>query len=156
MRIFVGAVSLALAASCMPQAGNAPVGGEEVQIPAVVEATPDPIAGTYIVAQVGGEPPIINIEGHAPTVTIGEKRIHFQSQCIYADWTYELDGETISTKSYYEPGSAMCARGLAPGEVAIQEALEAADRVRRTDHGLQVEGGGHRLELRRIGERAAD
>jgi hypothetical protein len=101
------------------------------------------------VAFVDGAPPVINIEGHEPAVTIGPQRIHFQSQCIYADWTYERRGEVISTETYYEPGSGMCARGLAPGETAIQNAFDSADTIRRIRGGLYLEGGGHRLQLRR-------
>jgi hypothetical protein len=107
------------------------------------------IRGEYTVIYVDGAPPVINIKGHEPTITIGAERIHFQSQCIYADWTYKRAGETISTKPYYEPGSAMCARGLAPGETAIQDTISSLETVRRISGGLYLEGGGHRLQLQR-------
>ena len=145
-----GALAFALAA-CAPEAGDAPGSGDA---PAVATARDD-ILGTYVVKYVDGAPPIINIEGHQPMVTIGEDRIHFQSQCIYADWTYERDGEAISTEPYYEPGSGMCARGLAPGETAIQDAFGAADTIRRIRGGLFLEGGGHRLELHRVADEAS-
>jgi hypothetical protein len=100
---------------------------------------------------VNGAPPAIDFEGHEPTITISSQRIHFQSQCIYANWTYERDGEAISTKRYYEPGSAMCARGLEPGETAIQDGIDEAVTVRRSREGLQLGGGGYRIELHRRG-----
>ena len=148
-------VLLALAAACVPQEGHSPAPDDDAQVPPVVEATADAIVGTYLVTHVDGAPPTINIEGNPPTVTIGEKRIQFQSQCIYADWTYTRDGEAISTKPYFEPGSAMCARGLAPGEVAIQESFEQARTIRRVGGDLHVEGGAHRLQLRQVADRAS-
>jgi hypothetical protein len=151
MRLFVGAFSLALVAACMPQAERAPVGGDEALTAAAGEATrQDNIIAEYIVTYVDGATPTINIKGHEPTITIGKERIHFQSQCIYADWTYQRDGETISTKPYYEPGSGMCARALAPGEIAIEDGIKGAKTIRQIRGGLYLEGGGHRLELRRM------
>ena len=150
MRLFFGAFSLALTGACMPEAGSAPVGGNEVLAPAAGVATQDDIIGKYVVKYVNGAPPTINIEGHEPTITIGKERIHFQSQCIYADWTYERVGVEISTEPYYVPGSAMCARALAPGETAIQDGFEKASTIRRTNGGLHFEGGGYRLELHRV------
>lgn len=47
------------------------------------------IAGRYVVTTIDGKSPVINIVGHEPTVTITGSRVHFQSQCIYADWTLE-------------------------------------------------------------------
>ncbi len=83
-------------------------------------------------------------------VTIDARRMHFQSQCIYADWTYVRRGGQVSTKPYYEPGSGMCARALAPGEVAIQRAISKASAIApAASAGLTVAGSGHRLELRR-------
>lgn len=152
MRLLLGACSLALAAACMPKAGNAPVGDNEVLAPAADKAMQDDVIGKYVVTKVNGAPPTINIQGHEPTITIGKERIHFQSQCIYADWTYQRDGEAISTKPYYLPGSGMCARGLAPGETAIQTGFEKASRITQIGEGLLLEGGGYRLELRRLAD----
>jgi hypothetical protein len=45
----------------------------------------------------------------------------------------------------------MCARGLEPGETAIQDGIGKAASVRRIPEGLQLEGGGYRIELRRRG-----
>ena len=78
--------------------------------PAGTEESREGIEGRFIVVTVDGAAPVINIEGHQPTVTIDAGRIHFQSQCIYADWTYIRSGGMVSTKPYYEPGSGMCAR----------------------------------------------
>lgn len=150
MRVFFVAFSLTLAAACMPEAGSSPVAGNGTLDPTAVEGTQDDIVGTYVVKLVNGAPPTINIEGHEPTITIGSRRIHFQSQCIYADWTYKRNGEAISTEAYYEPGSAMCARAMAPGETAIQNSLDKASSVRRTRDGLHLEGGGYRLQLDRL------
>jgi hypothetical protein len=102
------------------------------------------------VEQVGASKEDFRVTEPVERHPIGQRRI-FQSQCIYADWTYERDGEKISTKSYYELGSAMCARGLEPGETAIQDGIGKAASVRRIPEGLQLEGGGYRIELRRRG-----
>jgi hypothetical protein len=150
MRLALGALSLALMAACMPEEGSAPVDGNDVAARAADNAAQDDIIGKYVVRYVNDAPPTINIEGYEPTVTIGAERIHFQSQCIYADWTYKRDGEGTSTEPFFVPGSGMCARGLAPGETAIQEAFEKASTIRRIGGGLHVEGGRYRLELNRI------
>lgn len=140
-----------LSTACRPEAAFAPAGGKEVLTPAAAdEMARDNILGSYVVKLVDGVPPVINIEGHQPTIMISKERIHFQSQCIYADWTYKRDGEAISTDSYYKPGSAMCARALAPGETAIQDAFKKATVLRRNRSGLYLEGGKNRLELHRI------
>jgi len=145
---------MVLVAACMPEAGVAPVGGNESIAPAVVAATRDDIIGTYVVKYINGVPPTINIEGYEPTITIGTRRIHFQSQCFYADWTYERNGEAILTEPYYEPGSAMCARALAPGETAIQNSFDKASTIRRTRLGLHLKGGGYQLKLQRLLDQA--
>lgn len=124
-------------------------GGTLELIRTAVEATNDDIVGKYVVKLVNGASPTINIDGHEPTITIGTTRIHFQSQCIYADWTYKRDGEAISTESYFKPGSGMCARGLAPGETAIQNGFDKARTIRATRERLYLEGGGYQLELHR-------
>ncbi len=157
MRVLFGALSLALAAACMPEAGSAPPRGNEVLAPAAADKAPqDDILGKYVVKYVDGAPPVINIKGYEPTITIGEKRIHFQSQCIYADWTYARNGDAISTKTYFVPGSSMCARGLAPGETAIQDSFDKARTIRRTSEGLHLEGAGNRLELHRVANEDSD
>lgn len=150
MRRALAATSLVVAAACMPEAGNAPAARDRRQAPDITAALPAAIIGTYVVTDVNGTPPAINIAGHEPTITIGPERIHFQSQCIYADWTYRRDGEAILTTPYYEPGSGMCARGWAPGETAIEAAIKAAARIREISGGLILEGGGHRLQMRRV------
>ena len=160
MQRSIAASVLALAA-CAP---DAPAVSPEpdVSMRSVAQQQEQDIEGEYTVIFVDGAPPIINIQGSEPTITFGPERIHFQSQCIYADWTYRRSGKSISTKSYYEPGSGMCARGLAPGETAIQDAFGSLDTIRRIRGGLYLEGGGHRLQLQRkvdpakIGSRAVD
>jgi hypothetical protein len=109
------------------------------------------IDGRYVVITVDGQPPVIHIAGYEPTVTINGPRVHFQSQCIYADWTLEKTEAGVRSKPYFEPGSGMCASGLAPGETAIQDAFNGLRAIFRTPNGgLGVEGGGYRLELRRV------
>jgi hypothetical protein len=147
MHRFMPLLALALAA-CSP---DAPVVGPETAVAtAATSNQPQDILGEYTVVFVDGAPPVINIAGYEPTITIGRERIHFQSQCVYADWTYERNGESISAEPYYVPGSAMCARGLAPGETAIQNAFGSIELIRPVRGGLYIEGGGHRLQLRRI------
>ncbi|HZF42224.1 MAG TPA: hypothetical protein VEZ48_02310 [Sphingomonadaceae bacterium] len=150
LRPFVGALTLVMATACSPEAGSRRVGGNEVLAPAA-DDNQYVIMGNYIVKSVNGAPPIINIEGHEPTITIHDDRIHFQSQCIYADWTYKRDGKTISTNPVL--GGDKCARSLAPGETAIQDGFDKARMVRESSNGLYVEGGAHRLELHRVIER---
>ena len=149
MRSFAAAFAIALF-GCAP---DAPATRSQASAlpatPAVAAIQQQGIEGEYTVVFVDGAPPVINIKGHEPTVTIGPDRIHFQSQCIYADWTYELNGGAISTRPYYKPGSAMCARGLAPGETLIQDAFGSLETIRRIRGGLYGEGGGHRVQLRR-------
>jgi hypothetical protein len=150
IRNYLAGALFALAVACTPEKGGAPAVANEAPAAAAQKAAQDTVVGKYVVRYVNGAPPLINIEGHEPTITIGEGRIHFQSQCIYADWTYKLDGEAITTKTYYEPGSGMCARANAPGETAIQRGFDKATTLRRIRRGLFVEGGGHSLELHRI------
>lgn len=154
MRRYIALLSLAVSTACVPEAGTIPEGSNEVPAAAVSQPAKDEIIGKYVVKLVNGAPPTINIQGHEPTITISKERIHFQSQCIYADWTYQRDGETISTKPWFEPGSGMCARGLAPGETAIQEAFDKATVIRRIGSGLHVEGGSYQLQLDGIADRA--
>jgi hypothetical protein len=152
MRVLAVTIAAALSA-CTGQPDKADAGASSTGRPAaeVPDAMPAPasIEGRWQVERVDGAPPVINIANYAPVVTIGAERIHFQSQCIYADWTYRRTSETLTTATYYEPGSGMCARGMAPGETAIQNALGQAQRIAPGPDGtLIIEGGGHRLELR--------
>lgn len=158
MRVLALAIAAALAA-CTAQPDGAETGASSTGTPV---PAPSPtvaalsIEGRWKVERVDGAVPVINIAGYAPVVTIGADHIHFQSQCIYAVWTYQRTGEALATATYYEPGSAMCARGLAPGETAIQDALTKAQRISRgADDTLVIEGAGPRLELRRT-ELASD
>ena len=119
--------------------------------PQVAESHREDMNGRYVVTAIDGKPPVINIAGHDPTVTIDGSRVHFQSQCIYADWTLDRTADGVRAKPYYEPRSAMCARGLAPGETAIQDAFNGLRAMFRTsDGGLRVEGGKYRVGLRRV------
>ena len=152
MRVLVVSVAAAVSACTVqpgePAADAGPGALPTSQPPAPARA--QSIQGRWQVERVDGAAPVINIAGYAPVVTIGADRIHFQSQCIYADWTYRRSGEVLTTSTYFEPGSGMCARGLAPGENAIEAAFAKAERVLEgPGDTLLVEGGGHRLELRR-------
>lgn len=154
MRLILTVSALALAAcTTQPREVEAdPVASGPVNAPAAgPQATAErPIQGRFIVTSIDGAPPVINIAGHEPTVTIEGDRVHFQSQCIYADWTLARTGGQVSAKPYFEPVSGMCARGLAPGEKAIQSAFTGLSAIVPTAAGgLVVEGGGHRLDLRR-------
>lgn len=159
MRTIAIVVAAALSAcTVQPDIGDA--GASPATEPAA--SAPDaPIAaprieGRWQVARVDGAPPVINIAGYAPVVTIGADRIHFQSQCIYANWKYARSGDKLVTSPHFEPVSGMCARGLAPGETAIEAAFGNVERISHAPDGtLYVEGGGHRLELERT-ELAAD
>lgn len=148
MRLILTLLALATAAcTTQPTEAGADPSASETAGPQVVSARP--IEGRFVVTSVDGAPPVINIAGYDPTITITGDRIHFQSQCIYADWTLTRTGEKVSAQPYFAPGSGMCARGLAPGETAIQDAFTGLTAITSTPSGdLIVEGGGHRLVLR--------
>lgn len=107
------------------------------------------LEGEYVVTFVNGKAPLIDIEGYEPTVTISSGRIHFQSQCIYEDWSYDRDGESVTTGpwDYGDQLVGMCARGLAPGETAIIRALEGADTVRFIPRGVWFSGDGGTAQM---------
>lgn len=125
--------------------------------PAQSAAGAPEIEGRYVVAYVNEAPPVIGIEGSEPTVAIDARRIHFSSQCIYADWSYRRDGERLDTGSWDYGGElvAMCARALAPGEAAIQAAIDGASEVRFVQGGLWLSGEGGTVQLRRVPDPAA-
>ncbi|MXO75261.1 hypothetical protein GRI40_08540 [Altererythrobacter aerius] len=148
MRHSVLVLAAALGA-CTAPSGPAP---QEAETAAAQPAAPS-FDGHYVVTLVDGAAPVIGIAGHQPMVTIKGARVHFQSQCIYADWTLHRDAGKVSARPYYEPGSAMCARALAPGERAIQDAFTNLETLEPAgDARLVVVGGGHRLELREAAE----
>lgn len=140
MRAFLLALSPLLMA-CSPVAG-----GSEGRDASTGSA---PLDGRYRVVAVDQVSPVIGIAGSEPTVTIAGDRIHFQSQCVGADWIFRRSGQTLLTIPYHEPGSAMCARSLAPGEVAIQRALGTARKLVRIRGGLYLEGGGRTIQIER-------
>lgn len=149
MRLIVPVLGLALAA-CTARPGD---GSSAPTMSPTASAAQRPAAssldGRYLVVSIDGAAPIIDIAGHDPIVTIEGDRVHFQSQCIYADWTLARAGGKLAAKPHYEPGSAMCARGLAPGETAIQDAFTGLTAIAPVAGGLVVEGAGRRLALRR-------
>ena len=109
------------------------------------------IAGEYVVTFVDQAEPSIGIEGSQPEVTIGGDRVHFQSQCIYADWSYTREGERFATGPINDGEPVeMCARSWASGEQAIADAFSSAKSVRFVRSGLYFEGGGHSVQLRRV------
>ena len=118
--------------------------------PPAAATTEASLEGTYVVTHVNEAEPLIGIKGYEPTVTITADRIHFQSQCIYDDWSYRRDGESIAVGpwDYGEP-VAMCARSFAPGEEAIIAALGGADTVRRTLDGMWFSGPQGTVQMRR-------
>lgn len=149
MRAIIVAAAMAVAA-CTTQPGQPPADPAATEPPGSIPTAAPEIDGRFVVVAVDGASPLINIAGHEPTITIDGARIHFQSQCIYADWTLDRSGGRVATKPYFEPGSGLCARALAPGEAAIEDAFNRLRAITPTPGGgLTVEGGGHRLELRR-------
>ena len=141
MRIHWLAATLALVA-CSP----APASEDGPAEPAAQVQTRS-IHGTYVVTFVNEAEPLIGIDGHVPTVTIDAKRIHFQSQCIYDDWSYQRDGERLST-GIWQAEHAMCARALAPGEEAIIAAIGGAETVRLLPDGILMAGRGGTVQMR--------
>lgn len=141
MTVTVGATLIA----CSPSAGS---GDAQEDVPAEAVRS---IEGTYVVTFANGEKPLINIAGHEPTLTITGDRIHFQSQCIYDDWSYRLDGEAIRTGEWdYKGDMAMCARSFAIGELAIIKAIDSAETVRFVPHGLWLSGEGGTIQMRLV------
>lgn len=110
--------------------------------------------GQYVVTYVNEAAPEIGIEGSEPTVTVSAGRIHFQSQCIYRDWSYSRNGTEIETGRYTYPETGglvgMCARGFMPGEEAIIAALSEAKEVRFVPHGLWFSGEKGTVQMRRV------
>ena len=146
MALFRYVMTVAAGASliaCSPSPGSG-----KAQEDAPAEAARS-IEGTYVVTFANGEKPLINIAGHEPTLTITGDRIHLQSQCIYDDWSYRLDGEAIRTGEWdYKGDRAMCARSFAIGELAIIKAIDAAETVRFVPHGLWLSGEGGTIQMR--------
>ena len=109
------------------------------------------IDGEYVVTFVNEETPLIGIEGYEPTITFSGNRIHFQSQCIYDDWSFDRAGEGIETGEWdYAEPPAMCARSYAPGEKAIIAAVDEATTIRQVRGGLWLSGPGGTVQLERI------
>ena len=144
MRLVILA-ALAMAA-CSPADGEAPA----ATAPTETAAPAIGIEGEFVVTHVDGAPYEQGFAGHDPRVTIGPDRIHFRSQCIYADWTYVRQNGAIETESYFERGTAMCARGLTSGEQAVQDAFAAATEVGTSADGLVLSGGGRSVEVQRV------
>ena len=108
-----------------------------------------PIEGGYVVAYLNEEPPDQYEKGVDPLVTISGDRIHFQSQCIYQDWAYTLDGEALDTGPWqYDEPAAMCARGLSDDENAIIAAIGSADTLRTVSNGVWIGGNAGSVQLR--------
>lgn len=140
---FLPLAALLLACSPVSPQDEDPSAGEQVSAARSIE-------GTYLVTHVNQAKPLIGIDGHEPTVTISADRVHFQSQCIYENWAYTRDGESIETGPWDYGGEviAMCARALAPGEEAIIAAIREADTVRFVAHGLWLSGDAGTVQLR--------
>ena len=134
-------------AACSPAPSEPPA--PDVRTLAEAKVRED-MTGRYRVVAVNGEEISGDFEGLDPVVTISGSRIHFQSQCIFADWTVERDGAEVATKRYYEPGSAMCARASTRNEAAIQQAFDEATLLRRIRSGWQFEGGDKSVVLHRV------
>ena len=146
MRLLSLSFAMALLACSPDQAAP------DTKLPNAAKAEQRSLDGRYVVTFVNEASPVIGIEGHEPTVTITGECIHFQSQCIYDDWSFERDGERLKTAAWDYGGEpvAMCARGFAPGETAIMAAIGGADTVRFVQSGLWFSGPQGTVQLRRI------
>ena len=103
--------------------------------------------GEYAVTLIDGAPPQ-GIDDNGISVSIGSTRIAYQSQCINGAWNWGIADGAFATSRYYQPGSAMCARGLSDEERIVEETFDAATRYTiRPDETVLVEGGGHSLVL---------
>ena len=155
MKGAVASLALALAACTVSPTDEMPQPEPVTTTPAMAEVVPplsapgQVIDETYAVATLDGEPMAGGTPAQAPRITLIADRVHFSSGCIYADWTYRhTSGASYSAQRYYEPGSAMCARGLAPFEIAIETLFDGLDGMTRHGDGtLIVTGAGHRLVL---------
>lgn len=129
----------------------APAPGDDAAANATQAPAARGLEGEYVVTHVNEADPATGFAGEEPTVTIAADRIHFQSQCIYQDWSYTRDGEDIQTGPFrYDEPPAMCARGLAIGETAIIEAIGAAETVRFVHSGLWLSGAKGTVQMRRL------
>ena len=146
----VAVLGLFATAACQPaQPPAQPLVVEREAEPAPASVAPGNPLGEYEVAVIDGIAPE-PVSGQPMRVSIGPSRIHYGSQCVYADWTWRIAEGAIATERYHQPGLAMCARGLSDAERALEATLDGATRYTvRPDGGLLVEGGGHTLLLAR-------
>ncbi len=146
MRLLSLSFAMALLACSPDQAAP------DTELPNAGKAEQRSLDGRYVVTFVNEAEPGIGIEGHEPIITISPGRIHFQSQCIYEDWSFERDNEQIETAPWDYGGepAVMCSRGLAPGEKAIIAAIGKADTVRFVQSGLWLSGSKGTVQVRRI------
>ncbi|KLE34552.1 hypothetical protein [Aurantiacibacter luteus] len=158
MRGAFPSLALALAACTVSQTDEMPQPEPVMTTPAMAEDAPpasapgQKIDETYAVATLDGAPIAGGTPGQAPRIILTVDRVHFSSGCIYADWTYRhTSGASYSAQRFYEPGSAMCARGLATFETAIEELFDGLDGMTRHGDGTVIAtGAGHRLVLRPV------
>ena len=115
--------------------------------PRSASVAPGNPVGDYRIAEIDGDPPAVTHE-QGVTVSIGPDRIHYTSQCVYGDWTWRIADGAFTTRRAYEPGTAMCARGLSDGERAIEEVFDDAKAYAVLPNGhVAIEGGGRRMLL---------
>ncbi|NNC48493.1 MAG: hypothetical protein HKO13_08705 [Sphingomonas sp.] len=143
-----------LLGACAPSAPDAPGDGaidnatdapanaldEEVEVLPIGATAPVDIEGEWRIAGIDGE---AFDEDWAPTATITSDTIRIQSQCIWFERRYVLDGmEFVPPPPVTddEP-QEMCARGWTPAEEAMEEALQGAEWAYRLPDGSLVLDG---------------
>src|SRR5690606_30446529 len=100
------------------------------------------LAGEYRVAGIDGAD--VNLP-HGISAVITDERIDIQSDCIRFAWTYRFENQLLVTE---QAPVASCRRAFLPQEQALQQAVEAADVVRRTpSNGIELSGGGRSVTL---------
>lgn len=151
MRLLLSFASLLVAACADPEAQ--PVTPPDAATRSnVLNTAPSPaseerevvesIEGLYRVAGVDGRD--INLP-HGITATIDGSQIEVHSQCVRFTWTYRFEGGRLITEPIPQ---VICQRAQYAEEQAIDAALTAAERVRRTAaNGLEFSGGGHSITL---------
>jgi len=111
--------------------------------------------------RLSGEYRIIRIGDHIPQpgheegmlVTISADRIHYRSECIYADWEWRVERGVIYTDRYAEPGAAMCARALSDDELAAEGVFDSVrDWTVGVYDGIAIHGPRDTLVLRPLSQ----
>ncbi|APE27765.1 hypothetical protein [Aurantiacibacter gangjinensis] len=143
-------VLLTIAASCLLGCAPTPTQDNNSAEQANT-ASADHVSGRYQVFALN-EVALTPSANGLPEVTIEDGRLHLQSQCIFHDWEFSRDGETVRTGSwdYGDEAVGMCARGLTETEQTSITVLSEVDRIIRVAGGYYLSGPAGNIQLQTI------